>query len=215
MKTEDLRYEFRCFAQGFGLAEERLRSLASVRRFAEERDTYLVSPRCDDAIVELRGGGLDVKQFRGRVDGLELWAPGGRQSWTLSSGSVARVRALLRLPGGPAASPADCPDGGSLIEHLRGTAASLQATQVVKRRLHLDIADCLGEVTEVFVNGVRLASICVESVDSAAVKALIVQTGLNQHANVNYLLAVKRVLGLKPLAPESFYRTHEAETGDE
>jgi hypothetical protein len=47
-----------------------------------------------------------------------------------------------------------------------------------------------------------------ESVDVNAILEAKKMTGLADYENVNYLLAIKRVIGMEPLPQTSFYRVN-------
>ena len=59
---------------------------------------------------------------------------------------------------------------------------------------------------EVLINGAKLMTINSESTELEDIKKTMVDTGIDQLENINYLQAIKRVIGMidKPFGDESF-----------
>ena len=55
------------------------------------------------------------------------------------------------------------------------------------------------EINDLPVNGAAIKSVAVEAANAAAVLRVRDMVGLRPYENVNYLLAIKRILGLAPL----------------
>ena len=55
------------------------------------------------------------------------------------------------------------------------------------------------EIAELLINGAAIKTIAVESVDVEAALKAKEMLGLQEYENVNYLLAIKRILGMVPL----------------
>ena len=68
-----------------------------------------------------------------------------------------------------------------------------------KRRFAFTVNDCMTELVEVWINGAGLHTVAVESTDPAAVSETKSMLGLDDLENVNYLRAIKRVIGMEPL----------------
>ncbi|MHC4179753.1 MAG: hypothetical protein ACYSWU_19770, partial [Planctomycetota bacterium] len=75
----------------------------------------------------------------------------------------------------------------------------LVPASVFKRRFAFTINDCITELAEVEINGAGLQSVAVESVDIPAILEAKNLLGLGEYENVNYLRAIKRVIGMEPL----------------
>ena len=78
----------------------------------------------------------------------------------------------------------------------------LQAVTVVKERYGYMVNDTICEVGYVLVNGATIMSINSESTELGDIKKTMTDVGLNDVENINYLQAIKRVIGWidKPLA---------------
>ncbi|MCK4537536.1 MAG: hypothetical protein KAV42_01935 [Candidatus Krumholzibacteria bacterium] len=68
-----------------------------------------------------------------------------------------------------------------------------------KRRFAFTINDCIAEIAEILINGAYIQSVNVESVDIDAILKAKDMISLNDYENVNYLLAIKRVIGMEPM----------------
>ena len=53
------------------------------------------------------------------------------------------------------------------------------------------------EYDEITINGAPMCSVAVEAIDADAVLAVIEGLGLEDAANINYVQAIKNVLGLR------------------
>ena len=80
----------------------------------------------------------------------------------------------------------------------------VQPARVFKQRFHFVIEGCMVEINELLVNGAAIKSVAVEAADAADVLRVRDMIGLQPYENVNYLIAIKRILGLAPLPDESW-----------
>ena len=76
----------------------------------------------------------------------------------------------------------------------------LTAVNIFKRRFAFTINGCIAELAEILVNGASIKSVNVESVDTDAILQAMDMISLNGYENVNYLLAIKRVIGMEPMS---------------
>jgi hypothetical protein len=70
---------------------------------------------------------------------------------------------------------------------------------VLKRRFGYTINGCIGEIAELTINGAAIKTIALESLNVQAVLQAKEILELQEYENVNYLLAIKRILGMAPL----------------
>jgi hypothetical protein len=77
---------------------------------------------------------------------------------------------------------------------------------VYKQRSGFDINGCTTELANVYINGALMRTACLESTDPDLVLETRTRLHLDDHENVNYLLAIKRVIGMAPLPGGAFYR---------
>ena len=81
-----------------------------------------------------------------------------------------------------------------------------RSVDILKRRFAFTVNDVIAEWAKVLINGAVLETVCLESVDVEKILEAKSMIGVNDSENVNYLLAIKRVVGMQPLA-ENFEPT--------
>jgi hypothetical protein len=82
----------------------------------------------------------------------------------------------------------------------------LAAVSVFKQRFGFEIDGCIAELANVYINGALMRTACLESTDPDLVLRTRTRIHLDGYENVNYLLAIKRVIGMAPLPAGAFYR---------
>lgn len=198
------RFEFRTFGQDFAQAAERMARLSMPvpeevweRRSAE---IYILSRTNDVNNTKIRDNKVDIKTLVRAFEGLEQWNP-------LLKGEFPMSRERLEAEVFPAfrvAMPKVEKDTLAIAEFVDLIRAhpDLQAVRVHKQRFGYMVHNTICEVANVLINGARLVSIASESTEAADVLATIADIGLNGTENINYLQAIKRVVGMldKPLA---------------
>lgn len=199
------RYEFRAFAHDFGIVEDSIRGRAQVARYRESLEVYIMSPGNDENNTKVRGGLMDIKVLVNRERGLEQWNP-------LMKGEFPLARRIIReevFPAFGARVPDLKRDGYSFEQYLDeiiGPHPDLAAVSVYKQRFGFDIDGCTAELANVYINGALTRTLCLESTDPDLVLETRTRLHLDDHENVNYLLAIKRVIGMAPLPVAAFYR---------
>lgn len=80
----------------------------------------------------------------------------------------------------------------------------LAAVRVHKQRFGYMVNDTICEAGNVLINGAKVVTINSESTEVEDIKKTIKEVGLEGVENINYLQAIKRVIGMinKPLANE-------------
>ena len=100
-------------------------------------------------------------------------------------------------------------DTYSLAEYLEEIIRphpDLAAVSVFKQRLGFEIEGCIAELAKVYINGALMHTACLEATDPELVLRTRDRVHLHEYENVNYLLAIKRVIGMAPLPAGVFYR---------
>lgn len=212
MSKEDLqigglstpRFEFRTFGQNFENAAKRMaRFSIPVPESVWERssgEVYILSRTNDINNTKIRNGKMDIKTFVQTVDGLEQWNP-------LMKGEFPMPVTVLKeevFPTFKVDVPAlDKPmytydDFMQLINQH----PDLQAVHVHKQRFGYMVNNTICEMGFVLINGARVCTINSESTAVEDIKKTIKDIGLEGVENINYLQAIKRVIGMinKPLA---------------
>jgi hypothetical protein len=70
---------------------------------------------------------------------------------------------------------------------------------VDKLRFGFTVNGCITEIAHLLINGAAIQTVAVEQEDVNAILKALDQLGLTEFENVNYLWAIKRIIGLAPL----------------
>jgi hypothetical protein len=204
MTQKAARYEFRIFAPHLDFLEDKLKKIAAFDRFRESKEIYIVSKQIDAFNIKIRDDVLDIKQKLKIIDRLEQWEPVFKAEFPigkellndfvlphlgLKSGVLDKI--LFSLP--------------DLLKMLEEKSPGISVVNVVKRRYGYLKENAILEVASVYINSAHIMTAAVESVDKNMINDLRTVLGLINEENVNYVLAIKRVLGLVPLPESSIY----------
>lgn len=199
------RFEFRSFGRCFCAAEKRMARLSVPvpEKVWERRSTeiYIVSRTNDVNNTKIRDGKMDIKTYIQTIDGLEQWNP-------LMKGEFPISATILNEEVFPAFKVTNLPvldkEAYSLDEFLDmvDKHPDLQAVTVEKIRYGYMLNDTICETGEVYINGAMVKTINSESTEIEDILKTVKDVGLEGVENINYLQAIKRVIGMinKPLA---------------
>jgi len=198
------RFEFRSFGQNFEEAHQRMaRFSMPVPEKVWERQSdeiYILSRKNDINNTKIRDGKMDIKTFVQTVDGLEQWNPLMKGEFPISK----EVLEKEVIPAFMVDFPTLTKDTYTYEEFMKMVEnhPDLAAVRVHKQRFGYMVNDTLCEVANVLINGAKVVSINSESTEIEDIKKTLQDTGLTQVENINYLQAIKRVIGMinKPLA---------------
>ncbi len=192
------RFEFRAWAKNFGLVEQKMRALSPCGGIREGREIYIVSAANNENNTKVRDRLMDIKVFVQEKEGLEQWNPRMKGEFPMAA---AALQAEV-FPAFGVEMPALKRDEYSLDQYLDEVIRphpQLAPVRVFKRRFAFTINDCITEIAEIEINGAGLQTVAVESVDIPAILEAIKMLRLEEYENVNYLRAIKRVIGMEPL----------------
>lgn len=193
------RYEFRAFAQSFGKVVEAIRKRANPDFIRESTDTYLVSKGNNAHNIKLRTGQIDMKDLIRVKDGLEQWYPALKENFPIAAGVI--LGSIFPALGVSMPSlEREQYSAEQLLQEVIWPHPEVQQAEVFKQRFHFMIEGCMVELNNLLINGAAISSVAVEAVESEAVLRVRDMVGLGPYENVNYLKAIKRILGLAPLA---------------
>ena len=198
MQAIQARYEFRSFAQHFGLVEEKMRKLAEFEKFRQSSEIYIVSAANEEHNTKIRYDTLDIKVLLKEERDLQQWQPKMKAEFPVRT-TVIREEIFPALK---VALPEFTRSEYSLAQFVQDIIQAhpdLSIARVFKRRFGYTINGCISEIAELTVNGAAIKTIAVESLDAQAVLQAKETLGLQEYENVSYLLAIKRVLGMAPL----------------
>ena len=198
------RFEFRSFGRCFRDAAARMARLSvPVPEEVWERrssEVYIVSRTNDVNNTKIRDGKMDIKTYVQTVDGLEQWNP-------LMKGEFPMKAEVLKnevFPAFQVQMPALVKDVYTFEEFMElvNKHPDLAAVNVHKQRFGYMVNNTICEFGEVLINGARVFTINSESTEIEDIKKTIKDIGLDGVENINYLQAIKRVIGMihKPLA---------------
>jgi len=155
--------------------------------------------------TKIRDGKMDIKTFVQQKEGLEQWNPLMKGEFPLSK------EVLLNevFPAFKVNVPELTQESYTEEEFIRMVKEhpDLAAVRVKKLRYGYMVNNTICEYAEVLINGARVCTINSESTEIEDILKTMEQTGMNKYENINYLQAIKRVIGWidKPLANEDFY----------
>ncbi len=199
------RFEFRAFAQNFGIVEEKMRILSPIDQIRESLEIYIMSSGNNENNTKVRNDLMDIKVLVQKKKGLEQWNP-------RMKGQFPMPAAMIRdevFPAFGVAVPDFKRDSYTLSQYIQEIVKphpQLAAVNVFKRRTGFTINGCIAELALVYINGARMMTANLESVDVDAILEARKMVALEEYENVNYLLAIKRVIGMEPLAAGSVYQ---------
>lgn len=200
------RFEFRSFGQNFEEAHARMARLSAPvpekvwRRTSDE--IYIISRANDINNTKIRDGKMDIKTYVQTVDGLEQWNPLMKGEFPIS----AKVLKEEVFPAFMVQMPELEKETYTYEEFISMVEQhpDLAAVRVHKQRFGYMVNDTICEVGNVLINGAKVVTINSESTEIEDIKKTIADVGLEGVENINYLQAIKRVIGMsnKPLANE-------------
>ena len=198
------RFEFRTFGQNFDESSKRMARLSvPIPEKVWERESdeiYILSKTNDINNTKLRDGKMDIKTYVQTIDGLEQWNPLMKGEFPI------KKEVLLKdvFPAFKVKMPELAKDIYTVEEFLAIVDAhpDLQGVRVHKQRFGYMVNNTLCEFGNVLINGAKIVTINSESTELDDIKKTIVDCKLEGVENINYLQAIKRVIGWinKPLA---------------
>jgi hypothetical protein len=124
-----------------------------------------------------------------------LWEPVLKARFPLGLKEVATIFGPWWPP--PTASIRDSYSFEQLVEDVVTPRPALRLVAVRKSRRGFTFAGCLAEFTKVSAGSVSVQSFSLEHEDPRRVLAALRTLGLKARANTNYILGLKRALGLE------------------
>lgn len=185
MKFKDAtRYEFRRFGEDFAVMRDRFAALGPGNKQRASRETYIVTRLNIESNVKIRGGRLQVKTLRGRLQMLEEWARPIDAEFPVTvedvEGIVIPALGLdLEVGSGGALTE------GALLALVSGQNA-LATIKVDKQRTLYDLGNCVAEFCELRVGDDKLQTIAIETPDAEAAFAVLNKVGLGEAQNESY-----------------------------
>ena len=203
------RFEFRSFSQNFDKEHYLMSRLSIVvpkelwERESEE--IYIVSITNDINNIKIRDSKIDIKSLIQTVDRLEQWNPLMKAEFPITEKTLMEEV----FPAFQIEMPEITKNAFSYEEFMNiiNSHQDLQSVRVKKHRFGYKINETICEVAEVLINGAKLMTINSESAEIEDIKKTMAEVGIAQLENINYLQAIKRVIGMidKPFGYESLF----------
>ncbi len=198
------RFEFRTFGQNFDESAKLMARLSGpVPKKVWERESdeiYILSKTNDINNTKIRDGKMDIKTFVQTVDGLEQWNPLMKGEFPISKEVLVNdVFTAFQVE-----MPELTQNTYTLEEFLAmiDAHADLQGVKVHKQRFGYMVNNTICETGNILINGAKVVTINSESTELEDIKKTMADCKLEGNENLNYLQAIKRVIGWinKPLA---------------
>ena len=193
------RYEFRTFAQNFGIVETNMRKLSKCEMIRESSEIYIVSATNDENNTKIRDNKMDIKVLVEKNRGLEHWNPRMKGEFPMKKDIIQKEV----FPAFGVNEPQFERDEYTLEQYLEEIIVpheQLAAVSVFKRRFAFTINGCITEIAQLLINGAAIQTVAVELEDVGAILKAVDILGLNDYENINYLLGIKRIIGMAPLS---------------
>lgn len=193
------RFEFRIFGNNLDKYESKIKKLSEKEMTRQMDSTYLITPWKRKNNVKVREGVMDIKLLEQNHKGLEQWNPFLVGKFPLNSDVIKSVV----FPALGIESPVFERKKYSLsqfIEEVVSIDPDLAVAYLWKTRHAYTVGDCITEIAEIKVNGAFIKTICIEHEDPDKVIKARELIGIDPKTeNVNYPLALKRIMGLAKL----------------
>lgn len=193
------RYEFRIFGNDLKKYEDKIKEFSEKEMTREMDSVYLLTPWKRKNNVKIREGVMDIKNLEQEYEGLQQWNPFLVGEFPLD----AEVIKTVVFPALGVESPVFERKQYSLKQFIAEVLIidpDLAVAYVWKTRHAYTIEGCITEIAEIKVNGAFIKTICIEAEDPDRVLAAKKNIGIGDDVeNVNYPLALKRIMGLAKL----------------
>ncbi|MEQ8191970.1 MAG: hypothetical protein ABRQ39_28655 [Candidatus Eremiobacterota bacterium] len=190
------RFEFRTFAQNFGIVETKMRHFSKCENIRESSEIYIVSRTNNENNTKIRDKLMDIKVFVQKQEGLEQWNPRMKGSFPMKAEMIKNDV----FPAFQVSMPEFKRDEYGLEEYLNELIRphmDLVDVNVFKRRFAFTVNSCITEIAELLINGAAIKTVAIESTDTGAILKAKEMLCLTEYENVNYLLAIKRIIGME------------------
>lgn len=85
------------------------------------------------------------------------------------------------------------------LEEIIKPHKDLVAVNVLKRRFAFTVNNTIAETATLFINGAEIQTVCIESTELDDLEKAKEMLGLEEYENINYLMAIKRIIGMEPM----------------
>ena len=193
------RYEFRIFGNDLSKYESKIRKFSQKEMTRQMGSVYLLTPWKRKNNIKIREGVMDIKVLEQEHLGLEQWNPFLVGEFPLEADVIKTVV----FPALGVESPVFERKKYSFHQFITEVVTidpDLAVASVWKTRHAYTVDGCIVEIAEIKINGASLKTICIEAENPDKVLKAKKMIGIgNDVENVNYPLALKRIMGLAKL----------------
>ncbi len=188
------RWEWRTFGEGFGDAEEKIKSYGCTRE-VESSEVYILSKKSGENI-KVRDTLMDIKLLREvNADSLEQWFPIMKATFPIAADEMQEV---FKAAGVSVEVKLDQEMGfDEFIAEMVETNPDLKAVGVFKKRYGYMIDGATVELADLTIDGKAIRTTAVEDADPELVSTLVKKLGLNSFENISYIKAMRRMVGFE------------------
>jgi len=192
------RYEFRTFAPNLDHIEKGMRKLSSCEeKVRESSEIYIISACNNENNTKIRDNKMDIKVFVKEEKGLQQWSPRMKGEFPMEAEMI-RDNVFpafgVRIP----EFKRSAYTMKQYLEEIIKPHPDLVTARVSKHRFGFIVNGCPAEIAQLLINDIKIHTVAVESEDVEAVLKAKEMLGLQKYENVNYLLAIKRIIGMDP-----------------
>lgn len=192
------RFEFRAFAQNFGMVIDKMRKLSPCEIIRESSEIYIMAAANNENNTKIRDNKMDIKVFVTEKDGLQQWNPRMKGEFPMKAEMIKNdVFSAFGV-----SLPEFKRDEYTLQQYLDEIIKphpELSAVKVFKRRFAFTVNNTIVESAEILINNAAIQTVAVESTEIDDILKAKEMLGLTEYENVNYLLAIKRIIGWEDL----------------
>ena len=157
-------------------------------------EIYILSNANNNSSVKIRAGKIDIKQYVNSVNGYEQWEPILKEVFPINSTQlIETIFPAFNIK--PSTLNKKSYTYEEFIE-LVNTYPELLAVNVRKQRFAYFVNNTICEVANVLINGAEILTMSSESTEIDDITKTIEAVGLQGMENVNYLQALKRIVGM-------------------
>jgi len=205
--SSQARFEFRSFGKNFETVVKKMAELsAPVPAWVKERSSdeiYIISKKDDSNNIKIRKKEIEIKTLLKIVDGMEQWKSLIKIKFPISAEMLKnQILPILQIK--IVDFKKDQKNRCTQAEFFKIIKQNpeFQIVKVSKQRFGFFVNNTICETANVWIGGVKLASVASESTKTADIKKTIADLGLEKIENINYIQAIKRVVEIvnKPLA---------------
>jgi hypothetical protein len=165
----------------------------------ESQEVYIVSAANNENNTKIRDIKMDIKELVEKKQGLERWNPRMKGEFPMQT-EVIKTKVFPAFAVKEPDFKRDAYTLDQYLEELIIPHPELSAVNVFKQRFAFTINGCITEIAQLLINGAAIQTVAVELEDIDAIQKAKELLGLTEYENINYLLAIKRVIGMEPLS---------------